>query len=123
MNSDLKFDPQTGQPIQNSNLKFDPQTGQPIQTAELTPQPVAPAPVELAPQPVQPNDAASLTQINAVPTVEQSESDFLNNAQAVSQEKVETKKTGGINYAFVIILFIIVLLAIFFLFPYLAKRI
>lgn len=136
-NSELKFDPQTGQPLQNNELKFDPQTGQPLNNA---PAPVAPVQAEpqvvppVATTPVQPtpevNPNASITtvqptseipqpvtpQVNTVPTIEQSETEFINNAQAVSSEQQE-EKAGGLNYAFIIILFVAILAAILFLFP------
>ena len=58
-----------------------------------------------------------LTKINSIPTVEQGEQDFINNVQAMSTEKVEEKKEINLNFRLMIILFIAVLVAIFFIFP------
>ena len=58
-----------------------------------------------------------LTKINSIPTVEQGEQDFISNVQAMSTEKVEEKKEINLNFRLMIILFIAVLVAIFFIFP------
>ena len=59
--------------------------------------------------------------MKAIPTAGQSTQEFINNTQSMTSEKKEENK-GKVNYAFVIILFIIILASIFFLFPYLLKH-
>ena len=61
-------------------------------------------------------------QLQSIPTVDQKPEQFINNIQTQNQEKQEEKKEG-VNIAFVIIMFIVILAAIIFLFPILAKYI
>lgn len=55
-------------------------------------------------------------ELQSIPTVEQDKQSFINNVQSLNQEKKEEKK-DGINFVFIIILFIVILVAIYFLFP------
>lgn len=59
-------------------------------------------------------------QMQTIPTVDQSKEAFIDNTQANSTAKKQAKKDGP-NWAFIIILFIIIFASIFFLFPYLLK--
>lgn len=56
------------------------------------------------------------SQLQSIPTVEQNKQDFINNVQSMNTEKKEEKKEG-INFIFIIILFVAILVAIYFLFP------
>lgn len=130
MNNEMKmrFDPNTGKPLdnisentQNNNMKmrFDPNTGKPIN--DINKNTVVQANTNNAETSI--NDSSSqsnVTNINNIPTVDQSANEFINNTQTISSERIEKKK-GGLNYTFIIILFIVILISIIFLFPYLAK--
>ena len=130
MNNEMKmrFDPNTGKPLdnisentQNNNMKmrFDPNTGKPIN--DINENAVVQANANNAETSI--NDSLSqnnVTNINNIPTVDQSSNEFINNTQTISSERIEKKK-GGLNYTFIIILFIVILISIIFLFPYLAK--
>ena len=63
----------------------------------------------------------NINNMQAVPTVEQSKQDFINNTQSVTSEPKKEKK-DGINWTFIIIMFVIILGAIIFVFPYLLKN-
>ena len=108
-NNQMNFDPITGQPI-NQNLDNNntvlPKQEQPVAPVQPV-QPVQPIPVVDEQQ-----------QIQNIPTVEQSKQEFIDNTQANSTVKKEEKKDGP-NIAFIVILFVIIFAAIFFLFPYL----
>ena len=115
----MNFDPMTGQPINNNQVS---QQNIPIVGLEQTETVVQPQPQviptiqpQVAEQPVQ-NSTVIQQPMQNVPTVEQSKQDFINNTQALAPEKKEEKK-DGVNYTFVIILFIAIFAAIFFLFP------
>ena len=145
MNNDLNNNQATSSVVNNNLNAIQPEQ-QPVPTAPapVQPQSVTPQPAPVAPTPVQPQPVApqpptvptqetiqavntnnqNLTKVDIIPTIEQSESDFINNAQAISTEtKEEEKSEGGLNYTFFIVLFIIVLLSIFFLFPIITKYI
>lgn len=89
MNSDIKFDPMTGKPINNNQNNEGNNK----------------------------NEAIELQQnINSIATVDQSNEKFINNIQSDSKNiKKESKEKT--SYIFLIILFIIIFAAIFFLFP------
>lgn len=55
-------------------------------------------------------------ELQNIPTVEQDTQSFINNVQTLNGEKKEEKKEG-VNFIFIIILFIVILASIFFLFP------
>lgn len=98
MNENNNFDSTTGQSL-NSTIPVQLVVPENVQQAEINPIPVTPVPsIEI--QPIQP--------IDQLPTIE------------VKEEKREERKIG-INYAFMIVLFIILFGAIFFLFPILFK--
>lgn len=134
-NTEFNFDPITGQPLSNTNIT-NTQTlntiNQPSNNLEQATHQVPPVqPINqpiLQPQPITQdintlNDISTQQiQMQSIPTVEQSTSDFINNTQAQNVEKKDEKK-NGINYAFIIILFAIIFAAIFFLFPLLLKYI
>lgn len=105
-NNNINFDPMTGQPIQNTNNQ--PNTNQQIINQSNIEQQI--------------NQQQIQTQLQNIPTVEQNHQQFINNVQTINQEKKEEPKEG-INFVFIIVLFIIMLGAIYFLFPLLAKYI
>lgn len=100
----------------NNNINFDPMTGQPIQKNNEQPQ--------ITNQPLNQNSINQQVQIQnqlqSIPTVDQNKEQFIDNIQSANIEKKEEKKEG-INLIFVIILFVIILVSIYFLFPLLAK--
>lgn len=134
-NNGMRFDPNTGQPLQqmpNQNIQAQPiqqnpnmnsvpvQTEQQIANTAIPNQNVQVQPVQ---QTIQPNQVPQQNiQMQGIPTVEQSRQEFVSNTQANTTEKKEAKKSG-INYALVIILFVVILAAIYFLFPILMKYI
>lgn len=115
MNNNVKFDPMTGEPLQNNNQ----QTLEPV-TPIIDPQTIQ--------QPIEQNTIVNETQNNTnqeiqvqnqlqnIPTVDQSKEEFINNAQSINKEKKEEKKEG-VNFIFIIILFVVILITIYFLFP------
>lgn len=115
MNSNIKFDPMTGQPIQVSDDKVVPPVNQSIQTDNQTPN------TTLA-QPDNNQQTQIQNQMQNIPTVEQNKQDFINNVQSINNQKKEEKKEG-INFVFIIIMFIVILAVIYFLFPLLLKYI
>ena len=136
-NNQMNFDPMTGQPINNSvnntpvsqqnipivgleqqSTQVQPQQPQVVQPVQ---QPINQVQPQITEQPVQ-NNTVIQQPMQSVPTVEQSKQDFINNTQALTPEKKEEKK-DGVNYAFIIILFVVIFAAIFFLFPILLKYI
>ena len=119
-NNQINFDPMTGQPI-NNNINATPVSQQNIpivglEQTETTVQPTVNPVVQpqVTEQPTQ-NNTTIQQAIQSVPTVEQSKQEFINNTQALTPEKKEEKK--GVNYTFVIVLFIVIFISIFFLFP------
>ena len=122
---------------QPRSMRFDPMTGEPV--APIGPvEPVVPnTPIneqiisETTPQinsEMQDKNTNSLNNVNdaikiqnelqSIPTVEQGKDAFINNVQSMNKEKKEEKKEG-VNFVFIIILFIVILAAILFLFPFL----
>lgn len=128
-NNGMNFDPITGQPIQNNTNNTNQQNAQ-INNQMQTVQPVAPvAPIEpqlnttnpqMQQTPIDPQ-IENFNNLQAIPTVEQSKQEFINNTQSLSTEKT-TEKKQGVNWTFIIILFAVILVAIIFLFPYLLKN-
>ncbi|MDO4963786.1 MAG: hypothetical protein Q4E75_06815 [bacterium] len=59
------------------------------------------------------------SQMQQIPTIEQTNQNFLNNTQ--NNVSAKEQKKPGINYTFLIILLIILFGAVIFLFPYLFK--
>lgn len=123
-NNEMKFDPITGQPL-NNNLDLnnnistqDISTNQNV--VQTNQQVIHNAQIQQSNMVNQ--DLNNQIQMQSIPTVDQSRQEFINNTQALNAEKKEEKKSG-INYAFIIILFAIIFAAIFFLFPYLLKHI
>ena len=124
--------------MEPGTMKFDPMTGEPIvpeeQVVPVGPvEPVAPVTEQVTSEPVQEvnteiplqnnniannvNDAVQIqNELQSIPTVEQGKEAFINNVQAMHEEKKEEKKEG-VNFLFIIILFVVILAAIFFLFP------
>lgn len=132
MNNNAKFDPMTGQPLQNNT---------PQQVTENRPvaqqQPVVPNNISQQVESIEQNqnpvieqpqtnniiqEAQPQVQLQSIPTVEQNKQDFINNVQSMNQEKKE-EKNEGINFVFIIVLFVIILAAILFLFPILVDYI
>lgn len=73
-------------------------------------------------QPLNQNSTSVTQQIPNIPTVEQTNQNFVANTQAISVEKpVEGKKK--VNYVLVVVLLLVVFLAIFFVFPVLKNYI
>ncbi|MBQ9072492.1 MAG: hypothetical protein IJY25_04990 [Bacilli bacterium] len=118
-NNQMNFDPMTGQPINNNQVSQQniPIVGleQSETVVQSQPQVTPTVQPQVTQQPVQTNTVIQQPMQN-VPTVEQSKQDFINNTQALTPEKKEEKK-NGVNYTFIIILFIAIFVAIFFLFP------
>lgn len=120
-NNELKFDPNTGQPINNNvnnnEPKFDPVTGQPINIQE---QPVVEQQIANVEAP---NTGINIQQqMQTIPNVDQNQQVFLNNSQANNEEKKENNSDSS-NITFLVIIFIIIFAAILFLFPILTKYI
>ena len=113
-NNNINFDPFTGQPINRENNQTIPNANQTSVNNEQN-QPTVEINTQVDNQNIQ-------NVLQSIPTIEQTKQEFINNAQSLNTEQKKEKKQG-INYAFVIILFIIVLAAIFFLFPMLMKYI
>lgn len=113
MNNNMNFDPMTGQPIQN-NQNQESITNN-VQINQTTTN------VERSYQDEQLNKQIQ-SELQTIPNVEQNEQQFINNVQTMNEEKKEENKEG-INFIFIIILFIILLASIYFLFPLLSKYI
>ena len=71
----------------------------------------------------QPANDPALTQqqMQSIPTVGQNMQDFISNTQEASTAK-KTEKKNGPNILFIVILFVVIFAAIFFLFPYLLEN-
>lgn len=113
MNNNINFDPMTGKPLQNNTHSNT--TIQQVNGEQISPQPNNINVQQIYPhQEIQTN----VQQVNLqnVPTVEQNKQDFINNVQLMNQEKKEEKKEG-INFVFIIVLFVVILISIYFLFP------
>lgn len=123
-NNEMKFDPITGQPLNNNldlNNNISTQDISNNQNVVQTNQQVIQN-AQMQQSNIVNQDLNNQIQMQSIPTVDQSRQEFINNTQALNAEKKEEKKSG-INYAFIIILFAIIFAAIFFLFPYLLKHI
>lgn len=108
-------------PNNQNNINVQPET-QLNQTSAVTYQNVQTVSNNEQTASVSNNQNITQNNMASVPTVEQSNNNFVQNTQTISSEKkVESKK--GINYPLVILLFIIVLVSIFFVFPILKKYI
>lgn len=126
--------------MNNNQMNFNPETGEQLNNNENV-QNVQP--IDLKPSTVQMDSSNQISQIDqnnqinainqqniiqpqmqSIPTIEQGKSEFINNTQAqtLNQENKNEKKSN-FNYTFVIILFIIIFAAIFFLFPVLLEYI
>ena len=124
MNNNVKFDPMTGQPIQNDTAETpvlieQQNTENNVQsqiTSETTTENITTEISRIN------QDAQIQSQLQIIPTVEQNKQDFINNVQSANQEKKEEKKEKN-NLAFIIILFILILAIIYLLFPILFKYI
>ena len=103
VNNAPKFDPMTGQPIINDQNKNIIETTNTLEQNTTN------------------NETINVqSQMQAIPTVEQNNEQFINNIQAANNdvnEKENTKK----SLIFMIILFVIILVSILFVFPYLSK--
>ena len=119
------------QPVQNINPV---PTVQPVNNAQVVP-PVQPVNNAQVVPPVQPvNNAQVIPPVQAqptnnviipnvqdlqyIPTVEQTNEEFINNTQATTKKEEPAKNSEGINMTFVIIIFVLILAAVFFVFPY-----
>lgn len=111
MNNNVNFDPMTGQPIHKNNQ-------QPVVNEQ--PQVNNQALNQNSMQPNINQETQIQSQLQSIPTVEQNKEQFIGNVQSTNIEKKEEKKEG-VNFIFIIILFVIILVAIYFLFPLLAK--
>ena len=128
MNSEMRFDPQTGKPIagapNSSNLASATLNSQqqPVQPQSISVPPIDTPTDQSIMQnntEVNNNNMANIQQqMQSIPTVEQNRQEFMNNANANNKVKEESKESKP-NITFIIILFVIILAAIFFLFPYL----
>jgi len=114
MNNNMNFDPMTGLPI-NKNLIDDEQQLQKEQQ-------IIHEDINYIPANDSNHEEEIKNQLQNIPTVEQKKEDFINNTQTINQVKKDEKKKG-INFAFIIILFLIILATIYFLFPLLLKYI
>lgn len=114
MNNNMNFDPMTGLPL-NKNLIDDEQQLQKEQQ-------IIHEDINYIPANDSNHEEEIKNQLQSIPTVEQKKEDFINNTQTINQEKKDEKKKG-INFAFIIILFLIILATIYFLFPLLLKYI
>lgn len=124
-NSNMNFDPMTGQPIQNSNQTITPVNNEPVVNSQpgiSVEPPVQPQNTAINNQAMISGGAQIQNELQNIPTVGQDKEAFINNVQTINQEKQEEKKEG-VNFVFIIILFIIILVAIYFLFPMLLKYI
>ena len=105
----------------NNQPKFDPITGEPLQN-NIIPEPVVPineynTNVEENQTINNPqNEVLIQTELHNIPTIEQNKEQFIENIQSTNQEIKENKKEGT-NFIFIIIIFIIMLAAILFIFP------
>lgn len=114
------FDPATGQLLNTTSQVPNNQNMQ-IQNNEQTLQTSQQSINQQTIKVIMP-DSNIQNNLQSVPTVEQSKEQFINNTQSTIQEK-RNKKKSDVNYTFVIILFVIILAAILFLFPFLLKYI
>ena len=105
--------------MENMNAQVSQDTQVP--NTQIPIAPIGPENVQMS-EPPKEIVSNTLTEINNIPTVEQQEQEFIDNAQAISADKtVEEDNSNGINYKFVIVLFIAVLITVFFIFPFITK--
>lgn len=99
----------------DNQLKFDPETGKPIEeTATPAAEPVQEATANTTPEAPATPTSQQIQQATA--NVGQSEEQFMNNtAQVSNEEEVIDKDKKGIKL--IVLFFIIMILAIVFLFP------
>ena len=132
-NNQTNFDSVTGQQLnqnsinalntaQNIGTQPQPQQVQPnptVQPAQPIPQVNQVPTVDIENSNLTNNQNISVQQqMQNIPIVDQDKQNFINNTQSNNTIPKEEKK-GGINITFVVILFIIIFVAILFLFPYL----
>ena len=112
----MKFDPMTGEPINNTVESIQPENNMNQNTEETTV-----TENQNVTEPVVEQQTFNRTQIQTelqnIPTVDQNEQKFINNVQAINNKEKKEEKKEGINFTFIIIMFAIILLAIIFLFP------
>lgn len=125
-NNQVNFDPITGQPINqimntNDNIITNNISTQTIVETELPIQSISTNQIQSENLETQNNTTNTQQLIQSTPLVEQTKQDFINNVQVNSTSKKDEKKDGP-NIVFIIILFVIIFGAIFFLFPYLQKN-
>lgn len=117
MNNEIKFDPMTGEPINNTVEPIQPENTinqNTEQTNIVEPQNIVEPVVETQPTNLQ---SQIQTELQNIPTVDQNEQQFINNVQSINNKEKKEDKKEGINFTFIIIMFSIILLAIIFLFP------
>ena len=117
MNNEIKFDPITGEPINNTVEPIQPinTINQNIeQTNIVDPQNAIEPTVEQQQTNLQ---SQIQTELQNIPTVDQNEQQFINNVQSINNKEKKEDKKEGINFTFIIIMFVIILLVIIFLFP------
>lgn len=85
----------------NEEMKFNPETGEPIEQ-----------------QPISVVQANTQT-LQSIPNVEQNETQFINNVETSSEVEQKNKKKDDMSAIIIGTIFVIVLMAILFLFPYL----
>lgn len=102
--------------MNNETPKFDPITGQPINNTSNQED------ANLNTQNNETKNEANNEPVNmqSIATVDQSNEQFINNVQSDAENK-PTQKQEKTSYLFLIILFLIIFAAIFFLFPMLNK--
>ena len=106
----------------NNQMNFDPMTGQPInQGADATTQVQGTQP-EGQTTVIENITVNTQQQMQNIPTVDQSKQEFISNTQNITEQKKENKSEKA-NWTFIIILFIVILAAVFFLFPILFRYI
>ena len=114
MNNNMNFDPMTGLPLNKNSIDDEQQLQKEQQIIHED--------INYIPANDSNHEEEIKNQLQNIPTVEQKKEDFINNTQTINQEKKDEKKKG-INFAFIIILFLIILATIYFLFPLLLKYI
>lgn len=104
--------------MNNNEMNFDPLTGQSIKKEESIVENGQNAASVTSTQ----EQTASQQDLQSIATVDQSNEKFINNTQSSSKENTNSSD-GKMNYAFIIILFIIIFASIVFLFPLISKYI
>lgn len=127
LNNKMNFDPMTGEPINNirDNENYDQAiiqinnaVGEQINLNEQFKQTIN---EEIKQQPIDELNEIQ-NKMQSIPTVEQSNQDFINNVQTTNKQKNEEKKESN-GIIFFIVAVVLLLLAIYFLFPLLMKYI